>query len=185
MRRCGSQNETRDAGNGRAESRIAPSARTLAALVAAAVLLGLVLLCAFDLARGIWLQHRVALAVLKGTRFISTDSRGCMAMSGPCAVTLGQVAERIRQSAAGLDPGSLRLTFTPEDGAAVSCRLSECVRSAAEWPPRGAREPGMHVEIAGRYPFRPAMASLWPGAVKPAVLREMDLPSAVRERIQF
>jgi len=145
-----------------------------------------VLISTFEIGRGMWIYHTVSYAVKEGTRFAIVHGSSCSVAPNACAVTLGNVATRIRQSAGGLDPARMSLTFTAANGATTTCMLNVCLNSATRWPPAGANSPGVDdVQIAATYPFQSVMAMVWPGAGKVEVMGRYDMPASSRERIQF
>ncbi len=144
-----------------------------------------VLISTFEMARGMWIYHTLAHAVKEGTRYAVVHGRSCTTLPNTCAVPLSETARRIRQSAPAFVPEDLRLTFTADDGSAVTCTLDECLASGDLWPPAGSNRPGMDVEIAATYPFRSMICMFWPGAGSAGALGTYNLPAWSRDRIQF
>jgi hypothetical protein len=158
-----------------------------------------VLISVFEIARGMWVYETLAHAVREGTRYAIVNGKDCAAVAG-CAVTIGDIAERIRWSAVGLtlDELEVRLQAVGPSGAVstvpnadVNCTpLRTCLGRtnlpADQWPPVGANRPKVHsVVIQGTVPFRSAIAMLWPGAGRGKTFGRVRLPANSMEMIQF
>ena len=60
-----------------------------------------ILISVFELARGMWLYHTAAYALREGARYAIVRGNNCNLYPNNCAVTVAQVASRIRDSAVG------------------------------------------------------------------------------------
>jgi len=141
-----------------------------------------VLIAVFEMARGMWLYHTMAHAIKTGTRFASVHGRTCRIPPNNCAVTVGQIADRIRVAGLGLEPTELNLEFRSYTGT-LACSLDNCLNDATVWPVSPGDTPGRDIEIRGSYPFRSAIAMFWPGAGAVDTFAAVNLPASSRERI--
>jgi len=101
-----------------------------------------------------------------------------------CAITVGQITNRIRSAGAGLEAQKVTLTLTSAAGNIV-CRLDNCVTRTDIWPPAGANALGRNIQISGVYTFESMISMFWPGAGSPTSFAAVNLPAASREQIQF
>jgi len=157
-----------------------------------------VLISIFEIARGMWVYDTLAHAVREGTRMAIVNGRDCAKIPG-CPVTIGDIAQRIRETGVGLPPELLNVTMLalapsvagPVVVATVTCNpLKSCLgmtaQPANQWPPPNANRPRLHsVQIQGVYPFRSAISMFWPGAGKGMTFGTVQLPASSREVIQF
>ena len=125
-----------------------------------------VLICTFEMSRGMWQYHTLAYAIKEGSRYAVVHGQGCSIPPNACTVTIGQIAQVIQTAGTGLLSDSLILTFTPSHGAATTCILRDCVAtySSDAWPPSTTDAPGEVIQISGVYRFRSGMAMFWPGS---------------------
>ena len=137
-----------------------------------------------EMARGMWTYHTLSHAVKEGTRFAMVHGENCTTAPNNCTVTLGQVAQRIRQAGVALDANLLSLTFTTPAGS-TTCLLRDCLTRPQTWPPAAGNAFGADIEISGVYPFQSAIAMFWPGAGSGVRVGSVNLPAASREKIQF
>jgi Flp pilus assembly protein TadG len=144
-----------------------------------------VLISTVEMARGMWIFHTMAHAVKEGARFAAVRGASCSKEPNTCAVPLSAIAQRIRQSGVGLVPADMNVTFTAGNGATTSCKLSDCLGSAAMWPPAGGNTPGMNVEVAASYRFQSVICMFWPGSEAVGPFAAVNLPARSRERIHF
>jgi len=127
-----------------------------------------VIISTFELARGMWLYHTAAYATKAGTRYAVVHGQDCTLGSNNCSVSIGQIATVIQSAGTGLPSDSLTLTFTPANGSATTCKLSDCITSyTSMWPPAGANAVGLKLKISAVLPFQSLIIMFWPGAGKP------------------
>ncbi|MFB3826745.1 MAG: TadE/TadG family type IV pilus assembly protein [Bryobacteraceae bacterium] len=143
-----------------------------------------VLLGTFEMARGIWTYHTFSYAVKEGTRLAVVHGANCYVAPNNCPLTVGQIADRIRRSAVGLDQNETTLTFTSQNGGSITCLMPNCLRNTTTWPPANSNNPGLDVQISGLYPFQTMVAMFWPGAGQMRA-GTFQMPASSRERIQF
>jgi Flp pilus assembly protein TadG len=141
------------------------------------------LISTFEIARGMWTYHTLAYAVKEGTRYASVHGKTCTVAPNSCAVTVAQIAQRVSDSAAGLVPDSLTLTFTSLAGS-FSCTVTNCLANNATWPPDPANQQGSDIEIDGVYPFQSAISMFWPGAGPAVTVGAVNFPASSQETMQ-
>lgn len=158
------------------------------------------LISIFEISRGMWLYHTLAHSIKEGTRFAIVHGSNCNVYPSNCAVTIRDIAERIRRSAVGFVPDELQeLEFVSASRGTFTCTtLAACLDSGSPgdlyWP---AGPPGSAiedypdgrqfawVEIRAKYPFRSAIAMFWPGAGRGQNFGMFWLPASSRDRIQY
>ena len=142
-----------------------------------------VLVSTFESARGMWMYHTLAYGVKEGTRYASVHGKACATAPNNCSVTVAQVAQRISNSAAGLLPGQLTLTFTSLSGT-FSCTVTNCLANNSLWPPDPGNALGSDIQISGVYPFQSGLAMLWPGAGPGVNFTVANFPASSKETMQ-
>lgn len=127
-----------------------------------------VLISIFEISRGMWIYHTLAHTSKEATRFLIVHGRECQSR-GSCQTeaALGQLAARLQYHGVGLLPGQLEIQVYRGGTQVVGTGggyvlLSSLAGSATVWD--AAADPGQPVQVALRYPFRSALAMLWPGA---------------------
>ena len=139
-----------------------------------------VLISTFEVARGMWEYHTLAYGVKEGTRYASVHGKTCEVAPNSCTVTVAQVARRVSDSAAGLLPTDLTLTFTSLSGT-FSCTVTNCLKNNSAWPPDPANQQGSDIEIDGVYPFQSAISMFWPGAGPGVTAATVNFPASSKE----
>jgi hypothetical protein len=144
-----------------------------------------ILVCVFEVARGMWVYHTVAQAVTEGARFAAVRGRGCSTPPNDCGSTIAGVGEAVRRAGVGLLPQELEIRLESAAGA-IDCRpLTVCLSDFTAWPPEPANGPGLPVQVRAWYPFRSALAMFWPGAGPGQQFGAVRLGARARESIQF
>lgn len=146
------------------------------------------LISIFEIARGMWAYQTLAYAIKEGVRFAIVHGQNCETPPNACQVTVGHIATRIRDAGVGLVPTELEVTLIPVAVPAdtVSCQpLSACLGNSNYWPPYPGNQPRLEIEIQGAFPFRSAIAMLWPGAGRGMTFGTYTFRATSRERIQF
>lgn len=141
------------------------------------------LISTFEVARGMWTYHTLAYAVKEGTRYASVHGKTCTVAPNACAVTVSQVAQRVSDSAAGLLPANLTLTFTSLSGT-FSCKVTTCLTNLSQWPPDPSNQQGSDIEIDGVYPFQSAISMFWPGAGPGVSVATVNFPASSKETME-
>lgn len=143
-----------------------------------------ILICVFEISRGMWVYHTLAYAAKNGVRMAIVHGVNCVKTAdnpNDCAVTVAQIAGQIQsQSAIGPDPSETMVTFTDQGGNQIQCYLGTpgknppytatpggaCSAQGSTWPPATYNAVGNRVRIDIETPFNSALSMLWPGAGK-------------------
>ena len=128
-----------------------------------------VLISIFEMARGMWIYHTLAHASKEATRFLIVHGAECQARS-TClaAATRQELAARIKYHGVGLLAEQLDVQAYLNGGQVIGgsgggwVRLSSIESDTTTWSTSAMR--GQPVQVGLRYPFRSALAMLWPGA---------------------
>jgi Flp pilus assembly protein TadG len=143
------------------------------------------LICLFEISRGLWAYHTLAYAVREGTRYAAMHGKGCSSSPNSCSVTIGNIITYMKNAGGGFDPDNTTLTFTPQSGSATSDTLTNLASSSTQFPPSSASAPGNTVQIASQYKFRTVLAMLWYGSGPINDSRTFYLSASSKEPIQF
>ncbi len=150
-------------------------------LVGIPVLFGLISI--FELSRGMWEYHTLAHAIKEGARFAVVHGQGCDE-APECRVTVGEIAQRIRDRGVGLIPSRLQLEFIPKKGDTITCTLDACLARTEIWPPAGVDMAGSHLTVRGVYQVRSIILMLTPAGRSGGFL-DLRLPASSTEMIQY
>ncbi len=127
-----------------------------------------VLICTFEMARGMWIYHTLAHVSKEATRFLIVHGTECQSRN-PCLAeaTLGTLAARVQFHGVGLMPASLEIQVFCSGAQVVGSAggyvtLSSLAGSTAVWAT--SANTGNAIQVGFRYPFRSALALFWPGA---------------------
>lgn len=131
-----------------------------------------VLISIFEMARGMWVYHSLAHVSKEATRFLIVHGKNCQERASCQAEsTKGMLAARVQYHGVGLIPEDLQIQVykvvgTTETQVVGTGNGFETVASLASSPAYWdiTAEPGVGVRVGLRYPFRSALAMLWPGA---------------------
>jgi Flp pilus assembly protein TadG len=143
------------------------------------------LICLFEISRGLWAYHTLAYAVREGTRYASMHGKDCAQSPNSCTVTIGNIITYMKSAGGGFDPDNTTLTFTPQSGTATSDTLTNLASSTTRFPPSGASAQGNTVQISSQYKFRTVLAMLWFGGSPINDSRTFYLSASSKELIQF
>jgi hypothetical protein len=146
-----------------------------------------VLISIFEMARGMWIYHTLAHTSKEATRYLIVHGAECQARPG-CSpgATLGALAGRMRYHGVGLLPDQLQVQVfrgtTKVVGGGGFATLQSLNGSTVLWDTAANR--GQAVRVVLRYPFRSALAMLWPtsGSVDFMVV---NLGASSWDEIQF
>jgi Flp pilus assembly protein TadG len=145
-----------------------------------------------EMSRGMWMYDTLAHSIKGATRFVITKGQNCSTSPNACAVTVQQVAQRIRDAGVGLDPAQLTVTLTSSSRTIGPSTLQALLADTQYWPTAapGAASPdpgsavGQPVTITASIPFRSGIAMFWPGGGG-MNFTVVTLNATSRERIQF
>ncbi len=145
------------------------------------------LISIFEISRGMWAYHTLAIAVNVGARYASLHGQGCQSPGYHCGIAVQDVAGKIAAAAPGISPALLSVTLTSAASGTVNCvPLSTCLNNTTAWPPAVSHEnsPGKEIVVTGQYTFRSALAMVVPGA-RPVNFSTVNLGASSRQVIQF
>jgi hypothetical protein len=143
------------------------------------------LICLFEISRGLWAHHTLAYAVREGTRYAAMHGADCTANGNSCTVTIGNIVTYMQNAGGGFDPNNTTLTFTPQSGSAISdtmTNLATGTYSSTQFPPSSASAQGNTVQISSKYKFTTVLAMLSLGSSAPGAFY---LTASSKELIQF
>lgn len=157
-----------------------------------------ILISIFEMARGMWLYETVAHAVREGARYAAVHGQDCVTTPNACDAKISDIAGVIQNAGVGLDRSQLQVTvsiaggstsFVSDGPSSLNTLLSDSSdfsgwlfgTSPNQTVITGA---GNDVVVFASYPFRSALALLWPGA-RPVNFATVNLAAVSRERIMF
>jgi Flp pilus assembly protein TadG len=142
------------------------------------------LICLFEISRGLWAYHTLAYAIREGTRYAAMHGKDCAAPN-TCTVTVGNIVTYMKNAGGGFDPDNTTLTFTPQSGSATSDTMTNLASSSTSFPPSGAYAPGNTVQITSKYKFKTVLAIMWFGGAPVNDSGTFYLSASSTELIQF
>ena len=146
------------------------------------------LICIFEISRGMWVYTTEAYAAREGVRYVIVHGASCiptMYNVNNCPATVGDVAWIVWQAGVGLDPATTTMTLTAGDGTVASCTtLSACMAITTQWPPSTSNLAGNPVRIDIATPFRSALGMFWPGS-SPVPFSPVSFGASSTDYIQF
>lgn len=126
-----------------------------------------VLISIFEMARGMWIYHTLAHTSKEATRFLIVHGTECQKRANCRDLsTQDEVAKRIRYHGVGLLPEQLNVQVYRNGTQVIGVAggyvtVSSLIGSTTTWSNSAA--PGQSVQVGLQYPFRSALAMLWPG----------------------
>jgi hypothetical protein len=142
------------------------------------------LICLFEISRGMWAYHTISYAVREGTRYAAMHGKGCDSPNS-CTITIGNIVTYMKSAGGGFDPDNTTLTFTPQSGSATSNTMTNLASSTTKFPPSGAYAQGNTVQISSKYKFQTVLAMLWYGSPAINDSGTFYLTASSKELIQF
>jgi|SRR5579871_6695609 len=142
------------------------------------------LISIFEISRGMWIYHTINYAIQRGARFSIVHGQVCGGASASCAVTVGTVAQVIRDNSAGMDGSQFDVVLTSQSTTQTCAPLSSCYTNTQPWPPSSDSHPGFALTIYGTYPFRTPLSMFWPGSGASHV-QGVNLSAKSTEEIRF
>jgi hypothetical protein len=147
------------------------------------------LICIFEISRGMWVYTTEAFAAKEGVRYAIVHGVDCQPTAyntNNCASKIGDVAWIVWQAGVGLDPATTQLIFTSADGTVTTCFLSACLSKTDWWPPQTllGNAVGSTLRIDISTPFRSALGMFWPGS-SPVPFSPVSFGASSTDYIQF
>ena len=140
----------------------------------------------FEMSRGVWMYHTMAAAMREGVRYATVHGINCATAPNACTITAQQVATRMFQYGAGLNPSKTHLTFISGGITNINnVTLKDCLAGGpctATWPVSNGT--GAIIEIQGIAEFNSAIAMFWPGS-HPVSFAKTWFPARSADIIQF
>src|SRR5258708_4157233 len=144
-----------------------------------------ILISIFEISRAMWNYHTLAYAMREGTRYAVVHGANCSTDPlNSCQVTVGQIAQKIRDAGIGLDSSQFNVTLT-SSGTTISCTLNTCLSDATPWPVAPNNIPGRALAISGSLPFQTALGMFWPGAGSGANYGLFNFTAGSADIVQF
>jgi hypothetical protein len=134
-----------------------------------------------------WNYHTLAHAVHETNRFVASHGRSCTMGGNNCAITVGDIATKLKYYAIGLPDSGVTMTLTSQSGTAVTCSpLASCLTSSTQWPPVAHfdNNPGNTTKITARIGLAPAIIAMWYGT-RPTAISSVTLPATSEIPIVF
>ena len=152
-----------------------------------------ILICIFEISRGMWIYGTLNHAVKQGVRYAIVHGQNCTQNGNDCWATLGPalsscdspsraIAEVIWCAGIGLDPANTTVQFTSTQGTTPWYPLNAV--PATRWPPDSGNASGQPITIDVRTPFNTALAMFWPGS-SPVSFASGILPASSSDLIQY
>jgi Flp pilus assembly protein TadG len=154
----------------------------------------LMLICIFEVSRGMWLYQTLGNCVREGTRTAIVRGYNCETGFNNCKLTIGQIALAMQEMGAGLDQGQLLITMqnmsaggntvisTAGDGERT---LAAHLADATVWPAGVGSVMNNDIRIIAKYPFRTPLVFFWPGSAPSRFQGIFWLSADSRDKIQF
>ena len=164
------------------------------------------LLCIFEISRGMWTYETLAHAVREGARYAAVHGEnctippqctcsglpGCCTPSNSCVVTVAMIAAVIRDAGVGLDPNLLTVTLntarsrstTLFSGGKGPSTLTTLLADTSVFPAAPGNEPDNDLVVNGVYQFNSGLAMFWPGAAKVA-FSAVNFGATSREKVEY
>ena len=141
----------------------------------------------------------VAHAVRQGARYAAVHGVDCAKAPNSCPVTVGQIAQEIKNAGVGLDADQLQVTISivlggtypgtvvVGDGPQTLTNLLADMQAFSAWQAGGADAAVVtnDVIVVAKLPFSSGLAMFWPGAGAPVSFSVVNLSANSRERILF
>ncbi len=163
-----------------------------------------ILVCIFEISRGMWMYETVAHAVRQGARFAAVHGQDCSNPPNACDTLVKDIAQQIQNAGVGLDPSGLQITVNVLQGGTTNSLVSDGPQTLTSalsdaqdfsgWTFKfnnggtptnvNASGPGNDVQVFGSFPFHSALAFLWP-TQRPVKFAQVILGATSRERIVF
>ena len=143
-----------------------------------------ILISIFEISRGMWMYHTLAHATKVGVRYAIVHGLNCVPpATNTCSVTIGNIAQQIKDAGVGLVEATTTLTFYSAGGN-TTCTLSACLGNVTVFPPAGGNAPTQVITIEAITQFKSAIALFWPGS-SPVTIGRVDLPARSSDRVVF
>jgi len=133
---------------------------------------------------GMWEFSSMSNALAVAARYAASHGATCSQNGNSCAVTLGNVANVIANTAPALNPAKLNVTLTTASGATTCNPLSSCQTSTATFPSGTDGAVGNDITISATYKITNPLPMYWPPR-EDSDVSSHTLGAISRQRIQF
>jgi hypothetical protein len=146
-----------------------------------------------QMALGMWRYHTLQYATKATTAFMALRGGYCSSNGNSCNIRIQDAAQVFRNSAVGIPPNMITVTFTPYEDDHVTaaggsypltCTLNNCLSNTTAYPPSGFGTPGCDVRVRAVFTFRSALGMFVPGS-QPVNFGAYDLASESQQTILF
>jgi hypothetical protein len=120
-----------------------------------------------QLALAMWNYHTMAEAIHETNRYVASHGRSCTTGGNNCAITVGDIATRLKNLAIGISDSNLNLTLTSQNGVVKFCNpISTCESDSTQWPPATNLDntPGNNTKLTATLTVHSAIVALWYGS---------------------
>ena len=120
-----------------------------------------------QLGLAMWNYHTLAEAVHETNRYVASHGRNCTVGGNACAITVADVANKMKALAVGISDSSINMTLTSTTQERDCYPLSSCESdTTTQWPPdiNFDNSPGNYTTISAKLVVNSAIISLWYGA---------------------
>ena len=160
---------------------------TMMEMVLVGIPMVFMLICIFEISRGMWIYATEAYAAKEGVRYAIVHGVNCVTAPNNCPATISDVAKVVLYAGVGLDQATTTLTFTTlQDLTATTCTLATCLTTVTQWPPATNNDSdvgkGLRIDIST--PFHSALGMFWPGS-SPVLFAPVTFGASSTDYIQF
>jgi len=122
-----------------------------------------------EIGRGMWQFHVLQYATKQTGAYLAVHGSTCGIPPNSCTVKIRDAVAYFRTQGPVLSPDLVKLTFTSDSGATVSCvPITSCASNTTLWPPNSPATnpdniPGKDLILRAQYSFRSAISMFAPG----------------------
>jgi hypothetical protein len=124
------------------------------------------MLSTVQIGMAMWNYHTLAQAVHETNRFIASHGRSCTTGGNGCAITVGDIATKLKSTAIGISDSSLNMTLTSQSGITKVCNpISSFQSDGTQWPPSDHYDnsPGNYTTLTAKVTVPSALVMIWYG----------------------
>jgi hypothetical protein len=135
---------------------------TIAGLAAVGLIISIV-----QVGLAMWNYHTLAYAVHETNRYIASHGRGCTGGGNNCAITVANIATKLKSNALGIPSDRMSMTLTSQSGVVHTCDpVSSCANDTTQWPPvpHLDNNAGSFTKITAKTTLHVAILTMWFGS---------------------
>jgi Flp pilus assembly protein TadG len=140
-----------------------------------------------QLGLAMWNYHTLAYAVHETNRYIASHGRSCTTGGNNCAITVANIASKLKSYAIGIPDDRMSMTLTSQSGTVHTCdTVSSCTADNTQWPPvqHFDNNPGNYTMITAKTTLHVAIITMWFGATG-KTRSTLTLPASSKIKIVF